>query len=251
MKFLTLTLLLFSIGLFQPEQQASFADAIAQAEAAYLRGDYGEAIQIYESLSQAGLHDGALYFDLGSAYYQSGDMGRALFNFRRAQQFMPRDAALNDHIALIRALRVDIQGEETSILAGIAALTGSVMTVNELIWLLWFFWIMGCGLLAAQFMRPQWRDRLRTHVIFCGVLFGIGSVLLGGRLVFDSVRPSAVLIEDNAAVMSGPGEQYLDLFEIHAAAELRIVKFQGDWAWIELPDGRQGWIPLTTFSRLS
>jgi SH3-like domain-containing protein len=42
--------------------------------------------------------------------------------------------------------------------------------------------------------------------------------------------------------MSGPGEDYLELYRLYAAAELRVLETHDDWARFVLPDGRQGWV---------
>jgi len=52
-------------------------------------------------------------------------------------------------------------------------------------------------------------------------------------------------------VMSGPGEQYFNLFDLHAAAEVRVVEQRGNWLWVELPDVRQGWIPITAVEKVT
>jgi hypothetical protein len=67
--------------------------------------------------------------------------------------------------------------------------------------------------------------------------------LLSGRLVLEALRPSAVVTSPVVSGMSGPGEDYLELFTLHQAAEIRIVMNNNTWVWIELPDGRQAWLP--------
>jgi tetratricopeptide (TPR) repeat protein len=250
MKFYVSIAMVLAATFFQVTQP-TLSDQINQAKTAYERGDYAQAIQLYESLVAAGLRDGALYFNLASAYEQSGQSARALLNFLRAQQFIPRDTELSEHLALIRARRVDIQGDESSIMAGLAALTTNLVTVNELTVLTWLFWVAGCGLLTLQFIRPQWRRRTRVSLIVCASLFLVGVILLGDRLLYESLHPAAVLVEDRVSAMSGPGEQYLELFDLHAAAEVRVVESRESWVWIEVPDGRQGWIPKQSLVRVN
>ncbi|MBC7812077.1 MAG: hypothetical protein H7175_13065, partial [Burkholderiales bacterium] len=68
--------------------QNDAAFVMVQANAAYEEGDYAGAIGLYESLIVSEVVDGALYINLGNAYYQTGGLGPALINFRRAEQII-------------------------------------------------------------------------------------------------------------------------------------------------------------------
>lgn len=230
-------------GFVFPLQQPSTGDQIALAQAAYERGDYPAAIQAYNSLLQAGYRDGSLYFDLASAYDQSGDLGNALLNDLRARQFIPRDTTLNQNIARIRATRIDIQGDQSSLLFGIGDLAVSVATVNEWLWLVWIFLLVECVLISSRIAWPRFHASLLAPIIGCGVMLLLCFILLGSRLIGESLRPAAVITQDKVSAMSGPGEKYLELFDLHTAAEVRVVETRVDWVWVELPDGRQCWLP--------
>jgi len=47
-----------------------------------------------------------------------------------------------------------------------------------------------------------------------------------------------------SSVRSAPGTQGKDLLVIHEGTRLRVLEQMGDWARIELEDGRQGWVAL-------
>ena len=42
--------------------------------------------------------------------------------------------------------------------------------------------------------------------------------------------------------MTGPGTDYVEIFELHSAAEIRIVEERNHWVRFQLPDLREGWI---------
>lgn len=231
------------IGLVFAQFVAAQRDEIDRAAAAYQNGDYETAITLYETLVASGAQDGAVFFNLGNVYYQSGDLGHALVNYRRAQNLTPRDADLNVNMALSRARRLDIQGDETGLLESLGVLTTGVLTSIELGWITLALWTLWFGLLSAAVLRAQWRDALRAPLIILGVIALAGIVLLGSRLYVASSTPSAVVIESSVNAMSGPGDAYLELFQLHEAAELRLLDQRADWLRFALPDGRQGWIP--------
>ena len=55
-------------------------------------------------------------------------------------------------------------------------------------------------------------------------------------------RGVAVVTSPVIQVMSGPGDNYLPLYRLFSAAELRLDAFQDNWARFSLGDGREGWV---------
>lgn len=225
--------------------QQTAAEAVAAAEAAYNAGDYATAIDLYEKLIRADVTGAEIDYNLGSAYFQAADLGRALLHFRRAQEIMPRDGEINRGLALVRALRVDIQGDETALLDNLAAFTAGSLTPAELGWLTLMGWLIWCVLLLLSIVRKPWRRRLRWALIAWGVVVMLGVVLFLGRLCVEAGRPSAVVTAFLTPVMSGPGQDYIEIFDLYSAAEMRVMETNGDWARVLLPDGRQGWVELS------
>jgi len=223
--------------------QSESEDSLTQANVAYLNRDYRTAQSLYENLIEDGARDPAINFNLGNAYYQTGDLGRALLNYRRAQQFWPRDPDLNSNLARVRSERVDLLGDETGFLEGLASLTDNILTVLELsilVGLLWTIWFM---LLGVMILKSSSRSSLRQPLIVLGVFLLIGLFLLGSRLYLNSYRRLGVVVEQVVQVRSGPGETYLELYPLHAAAELHVWETRNGWIQFALADGRLGWVP--------
>jgi tetratricopeptide (TPR) repeat protein len=215
---------------------------LEQANNAYESGAYDVAITIYRSLLLDGIRDAVVYFNLGNAYYEAGQPGLALVNYRRAQRIEPRDTEINTNIARIRAERVDLQSGESNLIDRFASSTMSLATISELGWLVFSLWALWLVLLTVAIWRYEWRTHLCWWLVGGGVCLLIGLTLLGSRLYAVHARPDAVVIDLSTQVMSGPGEGYLPIFRLYAAAEIRVLQTSGEWARIVLPDGRQGWV---------
>src|SRR5437660_9345507 len=56
----------------------------AKANQDYARGNFKEAISGYETLVGSGQRSANLFYDLGNAYFRTGDFGRAILNYERA-----------------------------------------------------------------------------------------------------------------------------------------------------------------------
>ena len=69
-------------------QGPSPGELMARANVHYEREEYAEAIQQYEALIGQGFRDAAVHYNLGNAYLESGDLGRAILNYLRAEEFV-------------------------------------------------------------------------------------------------------------------------------------------------------------------
>jgi tetratricopeptide (TPR) repeat protein len=223
--------------------QSESAELLLQADTAYMIGDYETSQLLYETIIQEGFRDFRVYFNLGNAYYQSGDLGRALLNYRRAQEISPRDTDLGNNLALVRKERLDLQSDETGFAEGLAPLTTGVFNLSDLSILIFFVWTIWFILLGVAIFKPVWRYRLRIPLSFVGIILLLSLLLLGGRL---AAPPTAVVIDEVVPVRSGPGEDYLELYQLHAAAEIYVWETKNDWVQFALADGRLGWLPSKT-----
>ena len=120
--------------------QDDFADTMLQANNAYQNSDYSTSIALYEELVDSGIRDANVYFNLGNAYYENGQLGSALLNYRRAQQINPRDVDIGVNIALVRSERLDLQQGGANWLNAVAMTTRSSFTLSELSWT-----VFSCG----------------------------------------------------------------------------------------------------------
>lgn len=237
--------LMAAVSTASAQNDAAFV--MVQANAAYEEGDYVGAIGLYESLIASEVTDAALYINLGNAYYETGGLGPALINYRRAEQIIPRDPDVNANLTLVRSQRVDVQGDEVSPIDSLAALTTGAVTLRELSWAVFALWALWFLLLALSILRKGSRDSFRVPLMLVGVVLLAGCILLGSRLYASQYRPAAVVLAGAAPAMSGPGEQFLQMYELHEATELRLLEISDDDAWVRfvLPDGREGWILST------
>jgi len=223
--------------------QSGEADVLSNANKAYSNRDFRTAQMLYETLVQSGARDPGLYYNLGNTYYEMSDLGRALLNYRRAQQFWPRDVELIRNLERVRGERVDLSGDEVGFAEGLTALTVGVLTLWELAFVVGLFWLAWFVALGLALWNMSWRKHLRLPLVVIGVILLMGVLLLAGRVFVTSQRPPAVVAALQVQVRSGPSEQYLVLYQLHAAAEVYIWVTHEGWVQFALPDGRLGWMP--------
>src|SRR6266511_5784597 len=82
-----------------------------KANQEYAQGHFTEAISGYQALVRAGQWSANLFYDLGNAYFRTGDFGRAILNYERAlalERHHP-EATANLQIARDEARALELQ----------------------------------------------------------------------------------------------------------------------------------------------
>jgi len=217
---------------------------MATANQLYEEGEFADAIAQYQALTNAGVKDGSLFYNLGDAYFKMGDLGRAVLNFRRAQLLLPRDGDVAANLKLARAQTLDrIETEDKGAIVNLVRRLIGSTTLDEAAAAALTLWLLLCGLLIGAILRQHRRRPLLYLAGAIGTLLVLGILSIGIRQIDEHGQPPAVVVATEIMVRSGPGDDYLTEFTLHAGAEIRVVERRGDWVRIGLPGDLQGWAP--------
>ena len=227
------------------------AEAMHGASALYEAGQFAQAAQVYEQLVDQGYVDSALFYNLGNAYYKQGDPGRAIINYRRAQQLAPRDPDIKANLALARAQTVDRVevADDGGLLSQLGEAMHSWFALNELamaalgVWVLFVFLLILTGTAKAG---SRWRKGLQYSLVVVAVVLVVSVLALGSFLSVGSGESEGVIVAPVVDVTSGPGAQYVTAFSLHNGAEVNLLETRGSWVRLALPGGElEGWVPRT------
>jgi tetratricopeptide (TPR) repeat protein len=216
------------------------ADLSADFDAAnnlYGAGKFPEAAAAYEKLLHSGQSSAALYFNLGNAWFKSGQFGRAIAAYHQAEELTPRDPDIQ---ANLRFARNQVQGPTYA--SGRLQTWLARMTVNE--WTiasataLWLCFI----LLALTQCRPAWKPTLRNYVIGLLVVAGFALACTASALAESRSGHSAVVIVKDATVHNSPLDVSPSIFTLHDGAEVRLLDQKDDWLQITTDPARVGWL---------
>jgi hypothetical protein len=202
----------------------------------------------YENIvHRGGIRNGRLYYNIGNAYFRTKDIGRAILNYRRAQQYMPNDENLRQNLSYARTKRLDKieEQQETRVFKTVFFWHYDLSTQDKILLFSLFFvstWVLAA---ACRWVR---KPALCWMVGVMAVL----ATLTGGSLVAESialyrVRPG-VIIDPSVIARKGDSSAYAPSFKtpLHAGTEFNLVKEREDWFHIKLSDGRTCWIPANT-----
>ncbi|MBI5150699.1 MAG: tetratricopeptide repeat protein [Candidatus Omnitrophica bacterium] len=218
------------------------------AGAAYKAEDFASAVAQYQSIVDAGKESGALYYNFGNSYFKLGDLGRAILNYEKARRLIPRDSDLNYNYRYALAQMKEpatppAESWTRRLLNGFI----QFYTMEEMIIMLL---VLGCflGFLHLLSLYLKWPARTAGAVL---------SVLAAGWFLFFGAwgikwytcQGAAVVVEAGEAKFE-PREDATTHFTLAAGMRIKLLKLEEDWAKIERPDGKMGWLPVRSFGLL-
>jgi len=228
----------------------SFADETAQtfeqANQLYLQAKYPDAITQYEKIVQSGFESGELYFNLGNAYYKSGNIQKAILNYERAKQFLPRDEDVQFNLQLANLQVVDkIDAVPRLFVYRWADSMLALFSLTTMGWIVYSFFILTLAAFAIfLFARTYIQKRLS---MFGGLVFSIALILTmigyGVQAYKESNTEFAIVMSDVANIKAAPDSKGNDLFVLHKGLRVQVLDNVNHWRKIRLADGKVGWIP--------
>ena len=213
------------------------ASAFESANKLYEEGKFAEAAAAYESLVQSRQVSAALYFNLGNAWFKSGQIGRAIAAYRQAEQITPRDPDLRANLQFARnqTPAPTLSPSRWQRWLGRLTLNEWTLLAAGAVWL----WL---GLLAILQWRPALRPLLRGYVVTLAVLVALLFVCVAAALREARFTRTAIVIADEATVRYGPLAESPAAFTVHDGAELRVLDQKEEWLQVNAGPGRVGWL---------
>jgi Tetratricopeptide repeat len=213
-------------------------DAFASANQAFAQGHFKEAISSYEALIRDGQWSTNVFYDLGNAYFRTGDFGRAILNYERAlalDRHHP-EATANLLIARDEAHALELQSSWPERYLQFASINQYSITAAVA------FWVAAFCLVALIFTPRRSATMigilLVMLLVFVGTTFAIWQVergSKGGALAIvtgkDVQARLATADTANAVLALPPG------------SEIKVLSTRGDWIYAGLPNNLRGWIP--------
>jgi tetratricopeptide (TPR) repeat protein len=211
--------------------------AFESANKLYEEGKFTEAAAAYQGLVQSGQVSASLYFNLGNAWFKSGQIGRAIAAYRQAEQITPRDPDLRANLQFARN-----QTQSPTLSPGRWQRWLGRLTLNEWTVLaavaLWL-WLL---LLAILQWRPALRLVLRPYVLSLAMLAALLCACAGAALRETRFNHTAIVIASEATVRYGPLAESPAAFTVHDGAELRVLDQKDEWLQVSAGPRRIGWL---------
>jgi tetratricopeptide (TPR) repeat protein len=220
---------------------SSFAQSDAdfsKANQEYAQGHFKEAISGYEALVRAGQWSATLFYDLGNAYFRTGDFGHAILNYERAlalERHHP-EAAANLQIARDEARALELQQSRPERYLQFASINQYSIAAAIGFWLAIFTIVM---LLFARRRSAA----LIASLIFCLLIGAISSYAVYTLERGTNGNALAIITGKDVQARLATADTANSVLALPPGSEVKILSTRGDWIYAALPNNLRGWIP--------
>lgn len=214
---------------------------------AYTAGDYASALKDWEAVQSAGLMSRELYYNLGNAYFKSGEIAPAILWYERALRLDPSDADVRYNLEFARSQTQDRIEEVPEIFFEAWGHKMCYLLSSNTWAVLSLVFLAITVALALLFLLGSTSGRRRL-----GFFAGIVTLLLA-LLGWDFAQwqrtearqqNRAIVMRPVSSVKSSPSaDTAKDLFILHEGTSVKVLDNVSGYTNIEIADGRQGWLP--------
>ncbi len=234
--FVILSAILVASSAPAENQPRIFLDGIQS----YHDGDFPRAIESFTGLTQAGIVNGKLFYNLGNAYFKNDDLGHALLWYARAAVLIPRDPDLKFNAGYARGMVKDKSEDKVSgvlrilffwqYLLGRTTIQWMATGLNLLFWL-----FMGVQLFKKS--RPLHRMTLALAPFLLILSF------TAFYHFYDTDRGGqAIILDKQVSVRSGFTDNATQLFVLHAGTRVEVEDKRDEFLKICFSADKIGWI---------
>ena len=214
-------------------------------DAEYLHGNYQQAIKDYQNILKQGV-SADVYYNLGNAYYRSGNLTQAILAYERAHLLAPGDKDISFNLQFASSKTIDkITPEDEMFLVTWYKAMVNLVTVDT--WASMAICSIILVVIFTLFYLFSSKMYLRKIGFFCGILFMLFFIVenLFAYQQKSSLldRTGAIIVAPSVSVMKTPSTTGSEAFVIHEGTCVDITdKSMKGWRCIKLADGREGWL---------
>lgn len=242
-------------------------DAYAAGNDAAIAGDWVTAIEHWQrALELLPGRSAQLDYDLGTAYAQLGELGRATYHLERALQADARPSvevaeAARRNLGIVRR-RAEVQAEVND--ARISReeswwdLVVAVLAGQGLAWIgVISGWLLVLTLIGRRFVASRrgssgaesGRVGAALALVFACV-FVLAGGLHGLAIQAADDHPDAVALDSVVELREGPGTHLPVAVRVQGGSHVRVLDERSGWVRVRLPAGLEGWAPRESIARL-
>lgn len=207
---------------------------------------YKEAAQQLEKIAMH-VQNGKLYYNLGNIYFRLNNIGRAILNYKKAEQFIPNDVQLCHNLAYARSKCIDSIPEtvQSKVLKLFFFWHYDFSSYIKLLLFVIFFALLFIFLLCRLFFK-------KNFLVWCIIIFAFFSLSLFTSISISTLQKiytkHGVIIAQEVVARKGNSILYEPRFQqpLHAGTEFVLIEARDEWNQIELSDGNRAWIPNNT-----
>jgi len=243
MKLPIFATLLLSVSLWAAPQCDNFSEGLEL----YKAEKYSAALSIWETCTQNGFKNADLFYNLGNAEFRVDALGRAIWAYESALRLDPTNSDIIANLEFARSHTVDKTDaqvdDDNPVLKTLWKIHHALSLNQQLLIILILAWVA-----ALLILLSVWRNQERVRTITYGVLFalavfaaliGLDSFFKGWELETENI---GIVLARSTDVMSGPGDQYQVLHELHEGTRVDVRSQDGEWINVRIGETVNGFV---------
>jgi tetratricopeptide (TPR) repeat protein len=209
----------------QPGSTEPAARWFESGVAAYSRGDYSQAAELFDQVRSVRPRDPNVLYNLGNSYYELDERGKAVAYWIRSLRLRPRDRDARYN------LRTAV-GDDPVVGGALPPLPVSFGELAMIFAALWFG-----GFLAIL----AWRRWRRGHLVLIGVA-ALTLASLCAVLIFFPKSDYAIIAGADSVLRAGPVRQSEIVSAPPPGTGYVVREARGDWLQVTRGNDVEGWI---------
>ena len=242
--FLIVMLMMSMVGMAQASD-ASCDSWFEEANAAYLEGDFDQALELYGRIESAGMASAPLFYNMGNTYYKIKEYPKAILYYEKALKLDPSNEDIRTNLEIANLATVDKINElpKSFIYRWWNGLK-SAFSADGWAWISIAAFALLLLCLFAFLMSN--RTGLRKVGFFVGLLMvaclALSMVFAIGKMQDLKHQDEAIIMTPTVTVKSSPTQYSVDLFVLHEGTKVKILDTANEWNKIKIADGSVGWL---------
>jgi hypothetical protein len=222
-----------------------------EANRLYSDGRYQEAADRYQEILDSGFQNPDVHYNLGNAWYESGNVGRAVLEYERALKLDPALGDARENLEFVRQLLADRQVPVGGPLAGALGAAAARATPHRLALVATASYFLLFAALIAGVRRRGMAVWLARLAAVAAVILAISLGGLVFRVVQTRARAEAVVLAGEVGARTGPSDDYVLEFRLHEGTVVRLIETRDEWSRVAVGGtDLEGWLPSDTIERI-
>jgi tetratricopeptide (TPR) repeat protein len=239
--FICLTVLPFQNNLW-----AGAGEDFAKALELHQAKKYSEAIALYDSVLSQGVGSAELHNNLGLAYLDNKNIGKAVLHFEKALYLSPGHEAATHNLLAAQNQVIELpKSLASSAIASVWLSLAGIFSAN--IWAILSLLLVAVASWALYAMsgRALW------------ITLGATGFLLLFTLIFGAIQShqlsdskKVVLMKAKVGLRQEANVQAQEVDFIYEGTTCTIIAEEGEWLRVQLANGLVGWIPAQLMEKV-
>ena len=242
---LTAVLLVFCLGLSSAEDVSNDpGHLLYKGNALYEKRDYDKTIEEYKKISDEGVESGALYYNMGNAYFKMGKIGYAILFYKKAVKLMPADSDLKSNLSYAQSLTEDsgLQPQEMNKFTWLVRIPFKEFTINAVAKIMIALYLFVVAMIIGGIINPVFKRRATFVFYPVFILFLLALAGFSARYYDEELLTRGIVTAKTAECKYEPIDKSTTYFTLKEGQEVLVLKSRNGWSRIRRLDGKLAWV---------